>query len=174
LASSPEFVDATDASVRTSRMDDRELVLRFLAFHLKSPEGYRQPDMDAFLLEAMARLNELDTRDLAEAERAFFEAMEAARGIFGGDAFRKRTSPAAGRRPVNKALFEAVAVGLAGLSQDGRRRLVERRDAVRSDFMALCADRDFEASVTQGTGDVTKVRRRFKEVSRLFGELVEQ
>ena len=168
LANSQEFLDATDGSVRTSRMADRELVLRFLAFYLKGVESYDRPDMDAFLLDAMALLNELGPREVAETRRAFAASMASAREIFGDDAFRKRTSPSAGRRPINKALFEALSVALAARDQASLALLRKRREAVAADFMRLCADRAFEAAVTQGTGDVAKVRRRFSDVSGLL------
>ena len=166
----PAFVKATDGSIRPIRMDDRELVLRFLAFRLLGTAGYRQPDMDAFLINAMERINALKEIEVLRELQAFTAAMEGAQAIFGDDAFRKRTSRSSGRKPINKALFEAVAVGLADLGANDRAALVERREEVRSAFIRLCSDRTFENSVTQGTGDVAKVKRRFSEIAKLFKE----
>ena len=47
------FLSATDRSVRSTRMDDRELILRFLAFYISGVEEYHQADMDGFLIAAM-------------------------------------------------------------------------------------------------------------------------
>lgn len=167
-AESKEFITATDASVRTSRMDDRELVLRYLAFHLIGPAGYRQSDMDGFLIRAMRAINRLDQVELAVAHSEFARGMEAAYAIFGNDAFRKRSSLKDGRHPINKALFESVAVNLAQLPPESLAKLVQRADSVRSRFMKLCRDRDFEASISQGTGDVAKVNRRFADVAKMI------
>ena len=46
LAASDEFQAAVDYSVKPSRMADREMVLRFLAFRMTEPLDYRQQDFD--------------------------------------------------------------------------------------------------------------------------------
>ena len=167
-ASQPEFCKATDNSVSTMRMDDRELVLRFFAFYHLGIDSYRQSDMDGFLIRAMKALNRLSGVDAKTVHDRFLGAMTAARDVFGQDAFRKRYSHAAGRLPINKALFEAVSVNLARLSPAEIAVLTERREEVRDRFMALCANRPFESAISQGTGDVGKVNKRFSDIADLL------
>lgn len=170
-AEEPAFLRATDYGVKSSRMEDRELVLRFLAFYVRGPDSYRHADMDKFLIDAMARINDLDDRTLLETHNDFVRAMSAAHAIFGNDAFRKRLREREKRKPINKALFEAVSVNLASLDAHQLQRLVQRRSDVRTALIELTHDRNFEASISQGTADVGKVRRRFGEIERVFSEL---
>ncbi|MER9519378.1 DUF262 domain-containing protein [Mesorhizobium sp. M0614] len=171
-ASSEEFLKATDRSVRPIRMDDRELVLRFVAFYSLGVSSYKRADMDGFLIQAMRSLNRLEAPDTERLQSAFDRAMLVAYLIFEGEAFRKRLSPEAARMPINKALFEAVSVNLAKLAEHEGSLLVERRTRVHIEFMALCADRQFEAAISQGTSDVAKVNRRFDMVAEMFQKVV--
>ena len=57
LAASEEFLKATDNSIKSIRMADRECVLRFLAFYISSPEKYAANDLDAFLSTTMKSIN---------------------------------------------------------------------------------------------------------------------
>jgi hypothetical protein len=171
LAATDAFVRATDGSVKPGRMADRELVLRFLAFHLLGVANYRHSDMDGFLLRAMRAINRLEPDQVESLGAQFVRAMATAFKIFGSDAFRKRSGPEDWRHPVNKGLFEAVAVNLALLSDAVLERLVEHADDVRAGLMRLCANREFDAAISVGTSDVTKVNRRFLAVSDLFAEV---
>lgn len=170
-AEEPAFLRATDYGVKSSRMEDRELVLRFLAFHLRGPDSYRLADMDKFLIEAMGGINELNDGILLDAHQDFVRAMSAAHAIFGNDAFRKRLSEREKRKPINKALFEAVSVKLAALDERKLQRLVSRKSDVRAALIKLTHNREFEASISQGTADVGKVQRRFRAVEQVFAEI---
>jgi hypothetical protein len=164
----PQFIQATDNSVRSIRMDDRELVLRYLAFILSGPEKYKQADMDGLLIRTMKTINGLSKETLEGLKKDFQTAMTTASEIFGNDAFRKRYAGNASRLPINKALFESISVNLALLSLEERKRLVSRKQTVREKFIALCLNRDFDSAISQGTGDPLKVQRRFAMVKVLF------
>jgi hypothetical protein len=172
-AGSVEFQTATDHSVRPQRMADRELVLRFVAFRLSSYRNYRIQDFDAFLLKAMSELNMLPPNQLDALAIEFRNSMSAAEEIFGRHAFRKRYRPDEGRYPINKALFETVAVNLAALTQEQRARLINRKDDVQVDLMQLCSQREFESAISQGTGDPARVRRRFEMIADLFKQIAD-
>lgn len=171
-AESPAFLDATGRSTRSDRMVDREMVLRFVAFRLTKPEDYASRDFNGFLRGAMRALNQLPSAEVDRLERDFTIAMVTARDIFGIHAFRKRNPDGGGVKfPVNKALFEAVSVNLAALSQQQRQYLVERRDEVDKKFLSLMGDVDFQTVISQGTGQVAKVKRRFQRIKELFAEV---
>lgn len=171
-ASSEAFLTATDHSVKPMRMDDQELVLRFVAFQLLGVQSYRHSDMDGFLIQAIRKLNRLQAKELDAVEDAFTRAMVTAYGIFGADAFRKRLFPDAVKMPINKALFEALSVGIASLTDHQALYLIDRRDMVKEAFMELCADRQFESAVSQGTSDVGKVNLRFERVADMLDEVL--
>lgn len=168
-----EFKQATDGSIKAIRMDDREVVLRFLAFYMAGLEAYRQPDMDGFLIRAMKIINETSDVELNNVRQQFISAMSAAQAIFGLYAFRKRFTRGAPRLPINKALFEAVSVSLARLDQKQIALLLANKDAVQDRIIGLCNDRSFEAAISQGTGDIRKVNRRFAGVSQALKEVLE-
>jgi hypothetical protein len=171
-AGTNEFKEATDFSVRSDRMGDRELVLRFVAFRLTPYTDYKVQDFDAFLLTAMSSLNILSAKRLGVLELDFKGSMTTATAVFGRHAFRKRYRLGESRYPINKALFEATAVNLAALMPQQRDSLVKYKDIAQEKLMHLCNNREFEAAISQGTGDVTKVRRRFEMVASVFQEVV--
>ncbi len=171
-ASLPSFIKATDGSVQSIRMDDRELVLRFLAFYLLGREAYKQPDMDGFLIAAMKAINITSGERISQAQSQFENALNAASSIFGKDAFRKRFEKDAGRLPINKAVFEALSVSLAQLSSEDLAKLVRSSEAVRTSFIQLCQDRSFESAISQGTGDVRKVNLRFYAIREMIDKVL--
>ena len=104
LALTIEFEQATDNGVSDTRMDARECVLRYLAFHIHSYKQYSKSDLNSFLSTAMKDLNGLPQAQIGILTNEFREAMVRANQIFGRRAFRKFTS-ASRRGPVNKALL---------------------------------------------------------------------
>jgi hypothetical protein len=173
LAGSDAFRQATGGSVSPERMSDREMSLRFLAFSLTPPENYRSGDFDQFLREAMHQINELSAGRRDELRAAFLRAMEANYAVFGEHAFRKRFRDITRRSPVNKALFEAKSVTLAGYEGSAIRLLHKRRPQVEEGFLQLMEDPDFFNAVSSGTGDVGKVRLRFRMLDQMFREVLD-
>lgn len=168
LAHSLEFASATASSINPVRMEDRELVLRFLAFYMTPYTEYRDKDFDGFLADTMRRLNSLRGEELKDAISNFYRAMRAAYALFDDDAFRKRYRVDARRSLVNKAIFEALSVSLTRLTDEDIHRLIERRDDLRRNFIALCNDREFDASISQGTSSPRRVSVRFLAIEKLL------
>jgi hypothetical protein len=171
-AQSEAFKQATSYSVKDTRMDDRELVLRFVAFVLTPFEEYIDKDLDGFLASAMKKLNTLGQQDLESIHSLFIRAMSAASELFGNDAFRKRYSVDSYRSLVNKALFEALSVSLAKLADNEIAILVNRAELLRSEFIDLCNNREFDSSISQGTSNPTKVALRFRKTAELLWEVI--
>jgi hypothetical protein len=172
LAEAPAFGEATGWSVSNERMADREMVLRFMAFRLSPPAEYRQQDFDQFLAVSMHRINRLTDTARGDQARNFREAMKCAHRLFAEHAFRKSLGRAR-KSMINKALFEAVAVNLAGLADPQRDALVASRDDVLRRFERLLQDWDFDRAISVATGDPKKVRTRFAAVSELFSGVVD-
>lgn len=170
LADSPDFLEATDHGIDKERMLDCEFVLRFVSFSLTPYAQYTEASMDAFLNRHMKRLNdegEGPARD--DLRRRFSQAMRGAQQIFGKDAFRKRFAANERRKPINKALFEVWSVALGNLEAVSFDMLMGRQDAVKRALVAvLNGDQEFEAAITQGTGDVKRVHKRFSTVEKII------
>ncbi|RKS78824.1 uncharacterized protein DUF262 [Actinomadura pelletieri DSM 43383] len=171
LAESGAFRNATLHSIKPGRMTDRELALRFLAFRLTEPSDYPGGDFELYLREAMERLNALQPQQVQQLRSDFDRAMRAASDIFGAYAFRKRFVGQERRYPINKALFETIAVALAKLSSEELAVLRERSVMVQERLMMLMEDERFLQAITSATGNEAKVRFRFRAVEELFREV---
>jgi hypothetical protein len=171
LAESDPFKKATRDSIKDERMADRECVLRFCAFWITSPEKYALGDLDAFLIDAMDQINKWAPEQVEQLKERFFASMNAAQEIFGGWAFRKYYGQHFRRTPINKAIFESWAVNLANLPAEDLAVLKSRRELVMKKF-ALLMGTDFEKAISIGTGTVANVRRRFRDVAKLVGEVL--
>jgi len=177
LANSDAFQTAVSGSVSPSRMGDREMALRFLAFRMSDPERHQESDFDDFLRSAMRSINDWTDLDEEQYIDEFSAAMNTAAHIFGDDAFRKRYEEDDARKPISKALFEAMAVGLA---QTRERRgdeaisaLIGRSTLVKRSFMTLMKNRDFERAISQGTGDPVRVRERFRQIREMLERVLD-
>lgn len=172
LAESEAFLDATTRSVSPTRMAERELCLRFLAFSMSPPERYDTKDFDGFLRGAMHSINRLPSSELQLLGKAFEYAMNACRKVFGRHAFRKQARNGNSRYPINKALFEVQSVVLAQCAPDEIEWLAASAALVRDKFLDLMDDPVFFDSVSSGTGDADKVNYRFQSMKDLIREVL--
>lgn len=158
------FLEATDGSIKTTRMLNREFVNRFIAFYWFGYENFNS-EMDTFLNYAMAAINgekindknfpykTMADEDLVEIEERFKKAMSMAIFIFGNDAFRKRAYPEDRRRPINKALFETISVNFAKLEIDEEIKLMSKGSEFREKFISLQEKNSY--SITTAGSEIT-------------------
>lgn len=171
FAGSDAFRAATGGTVGTSRMVDRELVLRFAAFRLTPWQDYEADDMDGFLGDATRRLDRLDDGAVDSLRVDFEAAMTVATAIFGADAFRRRYDPDHATLPISRALFEAIAVNLAARSPEDRATLIEKCAEVKDSFMNLMHQRECDVAISGGADDVDSVRTRFRLIDEMFSQV---
>lgn len=161
LAESSEFRTATGGRVRSDRMEDREMILRFLAFHIHGVDTYgTSSDFDGFLNSALKHLSSIQPSRRQMIDRKFRRSLTTASKVFGDHAFRKSLPGSPKRAPINKALFESVLVSIAALTPAERQGLPRRRTSIIERFADLLADPAFSAAISQGTGDYRKVKLR--------------
>ena len=169
LADSEAFLKATDYSIKTDRMADRECVLRFIAFYIDSWVEYDANDLNGYLGQAMTKINNMDPgyRDVLAED--FEKAMDAAYRIFGREAFRKRCDrDDTHRRPVSKALFDAWSVELAGRDPQEIDGLVAKREQIIDRFISLMNEgSDFDRAISYSTGTPQRVKKRFHAIAQL-------
>jgi hypothetical protein len=128
--------------------------------------------LDSFMSKGMASIKTLTEQQRLEMKTAFINAMKTATSIFGDDAFRKRQNRADGRRPINKALFEALSVAFSKLSDEERKLLVERKENFKENFIRINNDRKFFDSLASGTGQKDRVHTRFTEIDKIVTETI--
>jgi hypothetical protein len=168
LAETKEFGQATDDGVDDTRMDARECVLRYLAFHISPYAGYTRGDFNAFLSDAMSRLNDMSKSRLHELGEAFIEAMTRAHAVFHRFAFRKFAHGSNRRGPINKALFESWA----NVLQDYPRNDIEKRGSAIRQLTAsrFVDDPDYAKALSAGTGSRKAVHTRFEVAADIVKE----
>ena len=156
------------------RMEDRDFVLRFLAFSITPYKNYKAKSLDVFLNKTMEKLNQMPIEKLDVLENKFLQSMESSWEIFGEYAFRKRSKEnIEHKKPLNKALFEAWSVNLSNLNTSQLELLKNRKEDLNEDFITLMEeDEEFMNSISQGTDSIKKVNYRFSKIEDLIQELL--
>jgi Protein of unknown function DUF262 len=174
LAESERFLDATEHKIKGERMEDLELVLRFIAHFTLEPNQERPDDqnLDTFLNNTIKKRSVHWTKDQwAHTETSFFRALEYAPKIFGRIAFRKYSPPGMARRPINRGLFETETVVLARHSIEDLRRLCNKSDFVIERFNNIFEkDLDFQGALLYATGRGRSSNKRLKTIEKLLKE----
>lgn len=123
-------------------MEDRQLVLRFLAMKRNSHLNYRGA-MKQFMNREMQTHRYAVPAVVTEMSRQFEEAIECAWLVFGERAFRRWNSDQSSGEPgnwdskINIALWDTILYGLAFYE---KRQIVPVADAIREEFLDLMAN----------------------------------
>lgn len=190
LVDSTEFKDAVDRSIDDSRMAGRELVLRFLTFHIFEEIAF-DGDMDKLLSNTMRSINLFPTITKADLQRIFkvkncptvkhnnienikknFKiSMQRSLEFFDEYAFRKGISGQR-RTPVNKALFEAWATIFSSLSKSDYKMLLSNKDKLLKEYKKLLDSDDFDRAISRDASSVIGVRERYKSLHNLVNKYI--
>lgn len=141
LADTPDFKVAVGQSGLSKRMQDRALVLRFLAFHertyLKCQHGLKR-----FLNEFLETYRHAKTEKIDEYRKAFVHAMKASVTVFGDHGFRlKNDTVRPGSKSggewatrLNMAIFPVVATSFVDYDLG---RITRAADAVYEEYLDM-------------------------------------
>lgn len=186
------FKSATDNSIKCLRMEDKELLLRFLSFVLRDHTSYkRTQNIDTWLSDTMIIYNSLpslDTRDLkrslsrgtvsvsdinhidaSDIISSFDVAMNRASILFGKHAFRKSYGNQR-RRPINKCLFESWGVLLANMHDAQFEQLVVNKMAFMDEYAKLLDDAKFIIAISRDSMRQGSVAYRYDELTKLINK----
>jgi hypothetical protein len=169
LATSDAFKLATNWGIKTERMEDKNLVSRFLAFWLIPYFAYT-PNLNTFINKGLEMLKGLDNVFFEKTENTFLQSMSLAYNIFGDDAFRKRLNIADKKKPINKALFECLSVCFANLSNDESSVLLAKKELFKTFFIELNNNLLFGAAITQNTSKKENVMYRFHFIKNIINQ----
>jgi hypothetical protein len=176
LAESKLFLKVTENKIKVERMQDIELVLRFVA-HYTLAGGDKRPDdqnLDDFLnLTVEKRAVQWSGDKWREVELSFARALTAAPKVFGRIAFRKYSPPNYYRLPINRGLFETESVALARRTDGELEALGSRSDLVIEKFAERYAkDDDFSRALISATGRGRAWNKRMDVVDGIFDEVL--
>lgn len=177
LSENPMFLAATEGKIKKERMDDWELVLRFVAYydlrmkHKKRPSDQR---LDVFLNETVQDTNKWDNHKWQEIYSAFERAMAAAPKVFGRHAFRKYYSYDYYRNPINRGLFESQSVALADFSTSELEHLAGNSKFVLEKLADLFrTDISFDRASLSATGSGEASNIRYDKISEILNEVLD-
>ncbi len=152
-------------------MEDRECILRALAFHIRPYTDYNTLDLHGFLCDIMQHINKLPDEELEKLKTLFRQTMHKAEAVFGDYAFRKIYQRGGQKYPINKALFEAWSVSL--MKYDMKELKIRKNEIIENFAEVLNTDAEFGKSISQGTGSVNKVKKRFSTIENLLSRIME-
>lgn len=168
MANDPFFKEATQYSIPSERMLDREYTLRYIAFTELDYEKLYKGNIDDYLILTMKEVNNID--DDRKEEHIFEEfqkAMEICHDIFGPFAFRRYTKIGNKyrRSPINKALFETWSICTKEISDQTVKLILHHKDEFIESYCNFLADEKYRTSLK--AGDEFSVKRRI-DLTRNF------
>ncbi|MDR2441736.1 MAG: DUF262 domain-containing protein [Planctomycetaceae bacterium] len=173
LAEYKQFAQACWNTLNASRMEDRECILRFLAFFHYGVDSYpgSNSSMDAFLNECMYKLNKEEDKTYNKLRTNFSQALELATELFGRYAFRKPYKKRI--YPFNKAIFESLMVALGKLNQEEQLQLQKKKNLLKKEYEILFTKNpDINDSFTSSTGQIGRVKKRFDALEQLISKIL--
>lgn len=170
LAESPAFKEATKNRIKCDRMEDRELINRFLAFYILGTEKYNG-NLESYLNQVLSEIKTFDANQINDVKTAFTKSMEVAAQLFGDKAFRRLNSNGKYGK-INKPLFECVSVSLSELSEERCIFLVRRKEDFILCYEALFFNKEFTQIISNATAKLENVKRRFAMFKEILDEVI--
>jgi hypothetical protein len=179
MVSLNEFKRATDNSIRSTRMEDEEIALRFILFRLlKAGEkgieeynGYMDPALDI----VTEGLHKLSKEDLIHYITEFSIAMRNADYLFGNKyAFRKiqlkDIQPNAYKQLINKALFVSWSALLADYDPEKIVQNNSENALLKPLAEAIQTDTIYRNFLSYGTNGISNMRSAFFNAQKIINE----
>lgn len=181
MTQADHFKIATDESVKSKRMDDHEIALRFMLFYemykdngnINSYSGYMESSLDDFA----ERYSKAGKEELKIFVNKFNNAMQNAYYLMGGKyAFRKirpkDLEPNGYKQLINKALFVCQSVLLADY-EPNRIKLLNTEGALLLPITnEIDKDADLYNYLSYGTNGWKNITQTFDKLQELFNQYI--
>jgi uncharacterized protein with ParB-like and HNH nuclease domain len=166
LAEKQYFKQAIDWGVKDTRMKDREVVLRYLAFRWFDYEKeYSGGDMSGYIESAMKKINQKEDEYIDNIKTDFKRIMEVSFSIWGNVNFRIPTEFTRGT--INTAILETVCNYLSSKDDNF---IKTNKQVIKTNYTKLIADKVYYDSVTSSTGNRQKVLDRFRIAHNILNQ----
>lgn len=183
------FRTATGESVKSIRLEDRELILRFVSFLVRNYKDYNKTvTADKWLSDTMIILNAMPNMDTREYKKLisklkeepwkirilskdeiigyFTIAMERSHKLFGKHAFRKSYGEQA-RRPINRCLFETWAYIMGRYTDEEFENLLVNKRRFKIEYTKILDDIEFQNAIQRQSMKHSALKYRFNTLIEL-------
>jgi len=176
MSENKEFLFLLGLNETQPRMQQREMVLHFLAFYNQTFLKYKQP-MKQFLNREMENNKKVTYEELKQMHQSFKDAISLTKTVFGERAFR-RFVPGNQQDPngkwekrINMGLFEVITYSF---SKYKKNQIIQSSDLIREEFIhVVTSNQNFINSISgTGTTNKYKVTQRFKMWDEALQEIV--
>jgi hypothetical protein len=172
IAKNSDFRTSISKNNLEKRMDDRALVLRFLAFYEWKYEK-ANAGLKAFLNSFFEEYRDPTEKKLLEFRERFKSASRVCYSIFGDKGFRLRKKDKFGNGQwssvPNASIFQILATSFTRYDPNA---LIRHADSILEEYLDVLEDQLWVDAVTKSTGDQTKIRYSFEEWNRRLDELM--
>jgi uncharacterized protein with ParB-like and HNH nuclease domain len=172
LAKQDYFRKAIDNGVSPTRMKDREVVLRYLAFKIFDYEKDYMGDLSEFLENVMRRINNMGEEEMEILRQDFKRVMKLTFDFFGKRNFRFPIKNDKGevesRGFINTSIFESVCYFFSKKTDDF---LKTHKEKIIQNFDELLQNPTYLDSVRFSTGSKFRVVNRFQLAQEILGNV---
>lgn len=165
LAEQEYFKIAINWGVKDTRMKDREVVLRYLAFRWFDLQKEYTGDMSDYVESAMKKINKMEDTQIQKMKEDFQRVMEWSFNIWEYANFRIPTTYTKGT--INIAILETVCNYISSKEDDF---LQKNKKIIKKNYNNLINNDIYFESVTKSTGNRAKVIDRFKIAHEILNE----
>jgi hypothetical protein len=165
LSEKKYFKEAIHWGVKDTRMKDREVVLRYLAFRWFDYQNEYKGDMSDFVESAMKKINKMNDSKIQEMKDDFQRVMEWSFKIWEYNNFRIPTTSTRGT--INTAILESVCNYIS--SKDDH-FLKNNKSIIKKNYKTLIETNIYLEAVTTSTGNKVKVFERFSLAHKILNQ----
>ncbi|WP_413175639.1 DUF262 domain-containing protein [Anabaena azotica] len=164
LSETDYFKRAIDYGISATRMKDREVILRYLAFRIFDYEKEYQNDLSDFVENAMKKINLMSNEEMDALKNDFKRVMNLTFEFFGNKNFRLPAGKSRGK--INIAIFESVSYFF---SINNNNFLEDNKKSIQDNFYNLLENPEYIDAVKYATNSRKKVIIRFKLAQEILG-----
>jgi Protein of unknown function DUF262 len=139
------------------RLRDEELILRFIAFHVKGLKSYRTPQKH-WLNEIAKEGRNYAAEKIDELRVIWKQTITNCLIVFPPQECFRRSDPAQKRRVINRALMDLVMIALVGRSED---QVHEAAADFSAQYTALLEDAEFQDLISRAIDHKSRTLKRF-------------
>lgn len=162
--------------VRTERMLDRELALRFIAFKLTSYKEFKVNNISDFLDKAMEKLDSItDENQLSILEKNLIDTLKFSEQVLGkSHRFSRSIGNNSRTKTLNRSLFDVISTCFSEILD--KKKFISKKDLFLKKLKNMLRDEkgSFSKAITEGTSSKGAVVNRFDIMNELINEVLNE